>query len=70
MNERGLLPTIGQAESGKSTTLKSTCFFGFAVLLLVDWLSRPLDFQLAFTPAHFRNERLAWRTIIQLNLIR
>ena len=28
------------------------------------------DFQLAFTPAHFRNERLAWRTIIQLNLIR
>lgn len=28
------------------------------------------DFQLAFSPAHFRNERLAWRTIIQLNLIR
>ncbi|GJE90625.1 G-protein alpha subunit [Phanerochaete sordida] len=41
---------LGQAESGKSTTLK--------------------NFQLAFTPAHFRNERLAWRTIIQLNLIR
>ncbi|EKM50981.1 uncharacterized protein PHACADRAFT_262889 [Phanerochaete carnosa HHB-10118-sp] len=41
---------LGQAESGKSTTLK--------------------NFQLAFTPSHFRNERLAWRTIIQLNLIR
>ncbi|KIP04653.1 hypothetical protein PHLGIDRAFT_109311 [Phlebiopsis gigantea 11061_1 CR5-6] len=41
---------LGQAESGKSTTLK--------------------NFQLAFSPAHFRNERLAWRTIIQLNLIR
>ncbi|KAF7794106.1 hypothetical protein EIP86_005236, partial [Pleurotus ostreatoroseus] len=40
---------LGQAESGKSTTLK--------------------NFQLAFTPTHFRNERLAWRTIIQLNLI-
>lgn len=32
--------------------------------------TRPLDFQLAFSPAHFRNERMAWRTIIQLNLIR
>ncbi|EMD36098.1 hypothetical protein CERSUDRAFT_116002 [Gelatoporia subvermispora B] len=41
---------LGQAESGKSTTLK--------------------NFQLAFSPSHFRNERLAWRTIIQLNLIR
>ncbi|PCH39013.1 G-protein alpha subunit [Wolfiporia cocos MD-104 SS10] len=41
---------LGQAESGKSTTLK--------------------NFQLAFSPAHFRNERAAWRTIIQLNLIR
>ncbi|KAI0703479.1 G-protein alpha subunit [Cytidiella melzeri] len=41
---------LGQAESGKSTTLK--------------------NFQLAFSPAHFRNERLAWRTIIQLNFIR
>ncbi|OCH90781.1 G-protein alpha subunit [Obba rivulosa] len=41
---------LGQAESGKSTTLK--------------------NFQLAFSPSHFRNERLAWRTIVQLNLIR
>ncbi|KAH9927896.1 G-protein alpha subunit [Amylocystis lapponica] len=41
---------LGQAESGKSTTLK--------------------NFQLAFSPTHFRNERMAWRTIIQLNLIR
>ncbi|KZT05686.1 G-protein alpha subunit [Laetiporus sulphureus 93-53] len=41
---------LGQAESGKSTTLK--------------------NFQLAFSPAHFRNERAAWKTIIQLNLIR
>lgn len=28
------------------------------------------DFQLAFSPQHFRSERAAWRTIIQLNLIR
>ncbi|GBE86117.1 hypothetical protein SCP_0806410 [Sparassis crispa] len=41
---------LGQAESGKSTTLK--------------------NFQLAFSPQHFRSERAAWRTIIQLNLIR
>ncbi|OBZ73276.1 Guanine nucleotide-binding protein alpha-4 subunit [Grifola frondosa] len=41
---------LGQAESGKSTTLK--------------------NFQLAFSPSHFRNERNAWKTIIQLNLIR
>ncbi|KAL4248987.1 P-loop containing nucleoside triphosphate hydrolase [Abortiporus biennis] len=41
---------LGQAESGKSTTLK--------------------NFQLAFSPQHFRSEKLAWRTIIQLNLIR
>ncbi|KAI0338804.1 G-alpha-domain-containing protein [Trametopsis cervina] len=41
---------LGQAESGKSTTLK--------------------NFQLAFSPSHFRNERLAWRTIVQLNLVR
>ncbi|CCM05237.1 uncharacterized protein FIBRA_07447 [Fibroporia radiculosa] len=41
---------LGQAESGKSTTLK--------------------NFQLAFSPAHFRNERAAWKTIVQLNLIR
>jgi guanine nucleotide-binding protein subunit alpha len=40
---------LGQAESGKSTTLK--------------------NFQLAFTPNHFRTERAAWKTIIQLNLI-
>jgi len=40
---------LGQAESGKSTTLK--------------------NFQLAFTPNHFRSERAAWKTIIQLNLI-
>ncbi|KDQ51779.1 hypothetical protein JAAARDRAFT_210909 [Jaapia argillacea MUCL 33604] len=41
---------LGQAESGKSTTLK--------------------NFQLTFTPNHFYNERSAWRTVIQLNLIR
>ncbi|KAI0073919.1 G-protein alpha subunit [Panus rudis PR-1116 ss-1] len=41
---------LGQAESGKSTTLK--------------------NFQLAFSPQHFRSEKLAWKTIIQLNLIR
>ncbi|KAH9916664.1 G-protein alpha subunit [Fomitopsis serialis] len=28
------------------------------------------NFQLAFSPQHFRSERAAWRTIIQLNLIR
>lgn len=31
---------------------------------------RVADFQLAFSPQHFRSERAAWRTIIQLNLIR
>ncbi|KAI0693142.1 G-protein alpha subunit-domain-containing protein [Cerioporus squamosus] len=41
---------LGQAESGKSTTLK--------------------NFQLAFSPQHFHKERAAWKTIIQLNLIR
>ncbi|EJF56061.1 G-protein alpha subunit [Dichomitus squalens LYAD-421 SS1] len=41
---------LGQAESGKSTTLK--------------------NFQLAFSPQHFHKERSAWKTIIQLNLIR
>nr|WBU87316.1 G-alpha-domain-containing protein [Ganoderma boninense] len=41
---------LGQAESGKSTTLK--------------------NFQLAFSPSHFHKERAAWKTIIQLNLIR
>ncbi|CDO68221.1 hypothetical protein BN946_scf184913.g11 [Trametes cinnabarina] len=44
---------LGQAESGKSTTLK-TC----------------TDFQLQFSPQHFAKERAAWKTIIQLNLIR
>lgn len=28
------------------------------------------DFQLTFSPSHFRSEKLAWRTIVQLNLIR
>ena len=28
------------------------------------------DFQLAFSPSHFHKERAAWKTIIQLNLIR
>ena len=32
--------------------------------------SRPADFQLAFSPQHFHKERSAWKTIIQLNLIR
>ncbi|KAI0350747.1 G-protein alpha subunit [Trametes cingulata] len=41
---------LGQAESGKSTTLK--------------------NFQLQFSPQHFHKERAAWKTIIQLNLIR
>ncbi|EPQ53009.1 G-protein alpha subunit [Gloeophyllum trabeum ATCC 11539] len=41
---------LGQAESGKSTTLK--------------------NFQLTFTPNHFRSERPIWRMVIQLNLIR
>ncbi|KAI0363490.1 G-alpha-domain-containing protein [Pilatotrama ljubarskyi] len=41
---------LGQAESGKSTTLK--------------------NFQLQFSPQHFAKERAAWKTIIQLNLIR
>ena len=58
----------GQAESGKSTTLKSACSLASSRSYCAHILF--LDFQLAFTPAHFRNERLAWRTIIQLNLIR
>ncbi|KZT30067.1 G-alpha-domain-containing protein [Neolentinus lepideus HHB14362 ss-1] len=41
---------LGQAESGKSTTLK--------------------NFQLTFTPNHFRDERHIWKMVIQLNLIR
>jgi hypothetical protein len=29
-----------------------------------------LDFRLAFTPKYFESERLVWKTVIQLNLIR
>ncbi|TCD63718.1 hypothetical protein EIP91_005003, partial [Steccherinum ochraceum] len=62
------LPTsASQAESGKSTTLKSE--LSLSVVVDVDTDKVP-DFQLAFSPQHFRSEKLAWRTIIQLNLIR
>ncbi|KAG6333146.1 hypothetical protein ID866_5942 [Astraeus odoratus] len=49
---------LGQSESGKSTTLKQT-----------DSSSTP-EFQLMHAPAAFRAERLAWRAVIYLNLVR
>lgn len=39
-----------------------TYYYGFTLIVCK-------DFQLAFTPNHFRTERAAWKTIIQLNLI-
>lgn len=57
--------TSGQAESGKSTMLRSEYLFA-ALTLESDVL---LDFQLAFCPTYFHGEALIWKTIIQLNLI-
>ncbi|KAJ7800514.1 G-protein alpha subunit [Mycena olivaceomarginata] len=48
----------GLAESKKALERKKR-----AVKILL------LDFRLAFTPKYFENERLVWKTVIQLNLI-
>lgn len=56
---------LGQAESGKSTVLKSmsTCSYEQRTHIR-------LDFQLLYSPKWFQSEREAWRAIIQLNLIK
>ena len=63
----------GQAESGKSTTLKSerppahTHHYSSSP----SHDCRPTtDFQLSFCPSQFIQERAAWRSVIQLNLIK
>jgi hypothetical protein len=63
---------LGQAESGKSTVLKSM-FRPFSLVSTQRLThSTPLspDFQLLYSPKWFHAEREAWRAIIQLNLIK
>lgn len=61
---------LGQSESGKSTTLKRMFLSPFRKSLLVYISPRHLEFQLAYVPNAFRQERLAWRPVVYLNLVR
>ena len=64
-----LIPPTGQAESGKSTTLKSERALSLPASPSHD--CRPTaDFQLSFCPSQFKKERASWRSVIQLNLIK
>lgn len=60
---------LGQSESGKSTTLKRTVFL-FYYICDYDPFFFTLEFQLAYTPNAFRQERLSWRPVVYLNLVR
>ncbi|KAF7977989.1 hypothetical protein HWV62_1829 [Athelia sp. TMB] len=52
---------LGQSESGKSTTLKPFSMFIDPAMT---------EFQLMHSPAAFRADRMAWRAVIYLNLVR
>ena len=60
---------LGQSESGKSTTLKRKSPWVIVRVAVGSSRSRA-EFQLAYTPNAFRDERLAWRPVIYLNLVR
>lgn len=62
-----LILATGQAESGKSTMLRSTRVSCRVASRLV--AHSFLDFQLAFCPNYFLREIPIWKIIIQLNLI-
>jgi hypothetical protein len=57
----------GQAESGKSTTLKSQYRNKIYVEVLI---AVAADFQMMFSPRAFAQECKRWKPLIQLNLIR
>ena len=64
---------LGQSESGKSTTLKRTSMSVFSSPMfhsLTLTLKTHPEFQLLHTPAAFHAERIAWRFVIYLNLVR
>lgn len=64
---------LGQSEGGKSTTLKRTSMSVFSSPMLHSLtltLETHSEFQLLHTPAAFHAERIAWRFVIYLNLVR
>jgi len=64
---------LGQSEGGKSTTLKRTSMSVFSSPMfhsLTLTLETHSEFQLLHTPAAFHAERIAWRFVIYLNLVR
>ena len=64
---------LGQSEGGKSTTLKRTSMSVFSSLVLHSLtltLKTRSEFQLLHSPAAFHSERIAWRFVIYLNLVR
>ena len=65
---------LGQSESGKSTTLKRTSMSVFSSpmshSLTLTFRNPSAEFQLLHTPAAFHAERIAWRFVIYLNLVR
>ena len=64
---------LGQSEGGKSTTLKRTSMLVFSSPMLHSLtltLKTHSEFQLLHTPAAFHAERIAWRFVIYLNLVR
>ncbi|KAJ3798675.1 G-protein alpha subunit-domain-containing protein [Lentinula aff. detonsa] len=67
---------LGQSESGKSTTLKRQFISApsqnrFRLLALQRTDFKPeFQFQLLHTPSAFHAERIAWRAVIYLNLVR
>jgi guanine nucleotide-binding protein subunit alpha len=58
---------VGQAESGKSTTLKSWCPLRFRICSFT--LTGFADFHLRFSHKQWKAERIFWRPVIQVNLI-
>jgi hypothetical protein len=62
------LITYESVRPGKSTTLRRTS----ALPLFVDIKNyhHPAEFQRLYTPTAFREERILWRAVIQLNIVR
>lgn len=64
---------LGQSEGGKSTTLKRTSMLVFSSPVLHSLtltLETRSEFLLLHSPAAFHAERIAWRFVIYLNLVR